>query len=166
MFVSVTPNGCYGDMIEIMRLHSSSICGAILLDIILVKASVRIFGLGTQTCQMTSWASFILMQLLLLQHIFINTTLYEKWYNKVMLEHYIRKFYLHKDMSCEFWTFYLHKSSQSHTQYNRILTGWRNWVKNMFVNSKIDEKSPPLRLFSSPVCKIATEHKYLNHDSR
>ena len=98
---------------------------------------------------------------------FINTTLYEKWYNKVMLEHYIRKFYLHKDMSCVYFGHFiqLHKSSQSHTRYNRILTGWRNWVKNMFVNSKIDVKSP-LWHFSSPVCKIATEHKYLNHDSR
>ena len=98
---------------------------------------------------------------------FINTTLYEKWYNKVMLEHYIRKFYLHKDMSCVYFGNFiqLHKSSQSHTRYNRILTGWRNWVKNMFVNSKIDVKSP-LWHFSSPVCKIATEHKYLNHDSR
>ena len=83
-----------------------------------------------------------------------------------MLEHYQKVLSTQKTGVVYFEHFtHLQQMFTFHTHYNRILTGWRNWVKNMFVNSKIDVKSP-LWHFSSPVCKIATEHKYLNHDSR
>ena len=55
----------------------------------------------------------------------------------------------------------------SHTRYNRILTGWRNWVKNMFVNSKNDVKSHHHGLkwhfnHHCTVCKTATELKSIS----